>query len=353
MKKSSFKGTKIYTGIDVHARQWNVGIYSSSSAHKTFQQPAKAEVLVDYLTRNFPGGEYYTVYEAGFCGFTIHRALESAGIKNIVVNPADVPTKDNERKQKRDRVDARKLGRSLRNGDLRGIYIPTVKGEQDRELVRYRCNGIQPKLTRVKNQIKSLLRKYGHAVDIESSAWSKAYREYLEQIEFEEKSAKQTLQHLLEELDFHQSKLREINRQIVALSKEEAYQKEVKLLRTVPGVGLLVAMVLLTEIEDMTRFDSLDQLCHYVGLVPNVYASGDKEYTGKQTRRGNGLLRRMLLQSAWVAKNQDPALLLKYEQLTKRMSGNKAIVRIEKKLLSRIRHVWLSGEPYRKGYMEG
>ncbi|RME00698.1 MAG: IS110 family transposase, partial [Bacteroidetes bacterium] len=110
--------------------------------------------------------------------------------------------------------------------------------------------------------------------------------------------------------------------------------------------------VILTEIDRMDRFESLDKLCHYVGLVPNVYASDEKERVGHQTRRGNSLLRRLLLQSAWVAKNRDPALLLKFNELTTRMNANKAIVRIQKKLLSRIRRVMLTGEPYQCGIVQ-
>jgi transposase len=182
-----------------------------------------------------------------------------------------------------------------------------------------------------------------------ASHWSKAWVKWLHSITLEYTGGQQTLEHLLEEFAFYQAKLLTVDRQIVALSRQDAYHQQVQLLRTVPGVGLLVAMVILTEIDCMDRFDNLDKLCHYVGLVPNVYASDAKERVGQQTRRGNGLLRRMLLQSAWVAKNRDPALLHKFELLAQRMNANKAIVRIQKKLLNRIRKVMLLGEPYQCG----
>ena len=110
-----------------------------------------------------------------------------------------------------------------------------------------------------------------------------------------------------------------------------------------------MCMVILTELGDIKRFKSLDHLCSYVGLIPNVYASDEKQIIGHQSRRGNALLRRMLIQSAWVAKSADPALLQKYEQLVQRMNPNKAIVRIQKKLLNRIRRVLLTGQAYEMG----
>ena len=74
----------------------------------------------------------------------------------MVVNPADVPTKDKEKATKTDRVDCRKLARSLRNGELEAIYVPSrIKGE-DRSLVRTRQSMVR-KQTRCKNQIKSIL----------------------------------------------------------------------------------------------------------------------------------------------------------------------------------------------------
>ena len=77
-----------------------------------------------YLRHHFPGAVYYAVYEAGYCGFWIHDQLVQEAIHCIVVNPADVPTRNKERRRKRDRVDCRKLARGLRNNELEGIYVP-------------------------------------------------------------------------------------------------------------------------------------------------------------------------------------------------------------------------------------
>ena len=80
--------------------------------------------MYGFLTRSYPGAEYHSVYEAGFCGFWIHERLTALGIDNIVVNPADVPTKSSEKLRKTDTVDSGKLARSLRANELKGIYTP-------------------------------------------------------------------------------------------------------------------------------------------------------------------------------------------------------------------------------------
>ena len=93
------------------------------------------------------------MYEAGFCGFWIHERLTALGIDNIVVNPADVPTKT-------DTVDSGKLARSLRANELKGIYTPDSVSLEMRSLIRLK-NSITKDTTRQKNRIKSQLRCLG------------------------------------------------------------------------------------------------------------------------------------------------------------------------------------------------
>lgn len=64
----NFTGQNIYVGIDVHLKSWNVTILTESLHHKTFNQPSCPSTLVSYLDKHFPGGTYYSAYEAGFSG---------------------------------------------------------------------------------------------------------------------------------------------------------------------------------------------------------------------------------------------------------------------------------------------
>ena len=93
----------------------------------------------------------------------------------------------------------------------------------------------------------------------------------------------------------------------------------------------------------------MDHLCNYVGLVPATHNTGDTVRQGRLAYRGHKELRVMLIEAAWVAICTDPALGVAYQDLKKRMVGQKAIVRIARKLLARARHVLLTGKPYGKG----
>ena len=134
--KLDFSGQNIYVGIDVHLKSWSVAILSEHSVLKRFSQSPEPEALHKYLVSNYPGAKYFSVYEAGFCGFWIHERLTDLGITNIVVNPADVPTMSKEKLRKTDAVDCNKLARELRSGSLVGIYVPGVETLELRSLIR-------------------------------------------------------------------------------------------------------------------------------------------------------------------------------------------------------------------------
>lgn len=345
--KLSFKDQHIYTGIDVGKKAWSVTILTEEFEHKTFNQPPVPQTLVKYLKRNFPDAHYLCAYEAGLSGFWIHDALKELGVDCIVVHPADIPTKDKERRNKNDRVDSRKIAKNLRNGELTPIYVLSRQAQEDRLLVRTRMSMVK-KQTRCKNQIKSLLTLYGINIpdELVNSHWSNRFIVWLESLDFKHPSGRQALSALLSELRYYRQVIARLTTDIRNLSRQEPYRKLVECLKTIPGISTLTAMVFLTEIVDINRFKGLDQLASYVGLVPGEASSGDKEvHTGLSYRR-NAYLRVLLIESSWVAVRKDPALMMSYMSLIKHMPKSKAIIKIARKLLNRIRYVLKNQKPY-------
>ena len=335
-KSLDFSGQNIFIGIDVHKKRWKVSILVEELEHKTFSQDPDPNILVKYLHQHFPGATYYSAYESGFCGFWIHEQLEELGVKSIVVNPADVPTTDKEKRQKRDAIDARKLAQSLRAKRLKGIFIPTTFYQSARSLIRTRHRIVRD-MARCKNRIKSHLYFFGIQIPVqwEGRSWTAPFLNWLESVEFSSLAGKLALEALLSELKGYRQILAKVLSQINALSKTEEFRPSVQFLQSIPGIGLISSMVLLTEIIDIDRFKNLDHLSSFVGLIPNVHASADKERVGNITQRGNKFIKAVLIQCAWRAVREDPALLMSYKVLSKRMKKNKAIIRIAKKLLSR------------------
>jgi transposase len=351
-----FAGQSIYVGIDYHKKSWKVTILGDQYEHKTMSQNPSPEILANYLKRNFPGASYQAVYEAGFSGFRSCRALNDLGVNCIVTHAADVPTNEKERLQKTDKADSRKLARSLRNGELKAVHIPDPWLEADRALVRQRYR-IMKEVSRTKNRVKSLLFQFGIDVpsqftEYQTRHWSKRYTMWLRDLNVEHPSLKQVIENYLRTGEILRKELLVANRQIRQLSRSERYSNNYQLLITVPGIGLLVAMTILVQFGDIARFNTLDELCNYIGLVPKMYSSGDRIQVGKLIRRGRKEIKIMLIEASWIAIRHDPALMAKFNALSKSMHKNKAIIRIARKLLSRIRYVLAHQKEYEAGVVK-
>jgi len=348
--KLSFQSQNVYVGIDTGKKSWTVTILTEQFEHKTFNQPPVAETLVEYLHKHFPEAHYLCAYEAGLFGFWIYEALRKLGVDCIVVHPADIPTKDKEKRNRNDNVDSRKIARNLRNGELIPLHVPSRQAQEDRSLVRMRISMVN-KQTRCKNQIKALLDFYGIQTpgELSNSHWSNRFICWLESLSFEHHSGKQTLGALLSELRYLRSTIAQLTKDILHLSGQQPYKDSACHIMSVPGIGTTTAMVLLTELGDIKRFRDLDHLASYVGLIPGEDSSGDRQLHTGVTRRRNANLRYLLIESSWTAVRKDTSLLKSYTELTRRMPGNQAIIRIARKLLSRIQYVLKNQSDYKPG----
>jgi len=348
--KLNFNGQKIFVGIDVHKKSWVVKILINGIIVKGMRINPDPQLLYDYLTREYPGGEYYSAYEAGFSGFRAHRKLIELGINNIVVNPSEVPTRGKERQRKSDVIDAGKLARELSNGSLEGIYIPSKQQEALRALVRLRKQ-LSKDQARQKNRIKSLLNFIGKNAAAgeqgDTRSWTKRYIISLRALEIKQPEIKRTLDELLNGLEYTREQIKAVLEDIRNyVYKSDESREIIELLLSVPGVGFITAVVLYTEIMDIRRFKDIDALASYVGLSPAVYSSGEREKTLGISRQRNGHLRNILIESAWTAIRKDKALLVAYGKMSSKLGTKRAIIKISRKLLNRIRHVWMYRERY-------
>ncbi|MHB9141408.1 MAG: IS110 family RNA-guided transposase, partial [Paludibacter sp.] len=312
--------------------------------------------LSNYLNRNFPCGDYYSVYEADFSGFWTHYKLKGMGINNIVINPADVPTTQKEHLQKDDPTDSRKLARSLRAGNLKAIYVPEPSTLEDRSLIRLRATLVKD-MVRFKQRIKSFLHFYGISIPAEfeksGTHWSKRFMKWLNQgVSLQHESGTQTLKILVQEAEQQRKLLLEVLRKIRVLSRSEKYATNMELLRTIPGVGFITAITFLTEIENIERFENTDHFAGFVGLIPNRHSTGGKENNGDMTFRGQNALRKSLIESSWFAARLDPALAMSFNIYVRRMEPNKAIIRIARKVLNRMYYVLKNKREYVSGVVK-
>jgi|SRR3989304_6304920 len=215
--KLDFTGQKIYVGMDTHKNSWKVSIVHEELLLKTFVQPPEPDILYNYLRRDYPGAEYFTAYEASYCGYWIHYRLKELGVNSIIVNPADIPTTNKEHVQKEDKRDSRKIARCLRNGGLTPIHVPSMKTIQDRTLIRNRYTLVK-EMKRFKNRVKSMLLFYGIKIPDEynsrSGHWPKRFTAWLGSITFEEPSATYSLNILVQQVKNLREALLDVTRHV-------------------------------------------------------------------------------------------------------------------------------------------
>ena len=334
-KPKSSELQNVYIGIDVHLRQWHVAITQGGITRKPFMQSPSVEVLLNHLRKNYPDCKYYSAYEAGYCGFSIHRSLVEAGISNIVVNAADIPHSDKERARKTDSADSAKISRELSKGTLRSVFIPSIEQHNDRAYLRCR-QMIVNDIRRIKARIRHALHTNGIAIPEEfpHGTWSKVFVSWLEKLCAQELGGGVAayLSSMLKTLSHQQTNLKNIETRIKTLMQSEKYQKNYMFLRTIPGMGEVTIHTILLEGGDLSAFSSADKFCSFIGLVPDMHQSDNHNPNCSITQRRHKTMRYMFVECAWRAIHIDESLSRCYAHYCRTMPKTKAIIRIANKL---------------------
>lgn len=336
----SYVGKKIFVGIDVHLRFYQVTCYSEGLRVHKFRCKAVPGELAYSLSKMFRGAEIESCYETGFSGFVLHRTLCSGGIKNRVVNAGDVETSS--RKDKTDKRDSDKLAQQLMGGRLKGIAVPSEEQELKRQLTRVR-EQLMRKRTSTKNQIRMRFHYFGLLAWDEKREMSfSLVREVLEKVSSPELIAStEALVAIWRGLD---EQLKKITTELKHQAESDEFET---IYRKLPGVGPLSSRILSNELGDLRRFPNMKALYRFTGLTPGEYSSGENRYLGGISREGNPRLRHVLVEAAWNALSKDKELREYFEKLATRAGKKRAIVAVARKLIGRARALFISGEDYK------
>lgn len=342
---------KLFIGIDIHKRSWKVHCSTDLFSGKSFSMPPDPEQLHRYVRKHFPDHEVSVAYEAGCCGYHAHRCFGSYGWGSLVVNPADIHRKGKERHTKTDRIDAQLISRELKDGRLESIVVPDREREQLRSLFRRR-NDLVKDFRRIKSYIKMQLLYYGIKVpeEFDNDHWSHRFRNWLDGLDFSFSTGKASLESRMRSFRFVDQELRDVSTQLRRYCKVH-YKKDYMLLRSIPGIGGIVACGILCELGDLRRFKSVKHLAGYVGLAPGVHQSGGSYKTMGMSMRAHRLIRSYFVEAAWQAIRADPVMQGYYRKHIGK-DTKKIIIKVARKLLSRTLAVIKTETPYAIGVIE-
>lgn len=301
-------------------------------ATKIENTPAAVEKMVKRLTGQGPA-EF--VYEAGPCGYDVHRQITRMGYACTVIAPSLIPVRPGDR-VKTDRRDAEKLVRLFRAGELTEIRVPSREEEAARDLVRVREDALQDRL-RVRHRLGKFLLRQGR-IYRETKAWGVAHRAWLRTQQFEWTSLQKTFEAFMRAVEETEARLTTLDQQVFDLAQTEPYRVVVQHLRCLKGIDTLSALTLVTEVQDFRRFKQAPSLMSMTGLVSSEYSSSDRIRRGSITKAGNAHLRRVLIEAAWSYQRRN----ITGVDLQKRREGCPAeVVKIAKKAQDRLhRRYW-------------
>jgi len=217
--------------------------------------------------------------------------LEANGFDVVISNPLKTKAIASA-KIKNDRVDSHMLAQLLRADLIPTVYVSPLELRELKELIRHRQRLVND-ATRMKNRIHALLRKNNKIVAV-SDLFGVRGLQYLEQIHLPQYHRDQ----LHTYLSMYQELVEEIKPLTQTLNGLTTDKPIAKLLMSVPGIGGIVAMTIVAEVGDISRFRSYRNLASYAGLVPSLDASGGKYRMGSITKRGSRYLRTALVESA-------------------------------------------------------
>jgi transposase len=283
------------------------------------------------LAQEHEGARIVVAYEASPIGFGIYDECVAAGIECHILAPTKIPKSLMDRKRKHDKADAQKIfellkGHVLAGNALPDIWIPDHQTRDDREIVRSRLDAGE-KLTALKTQVQMVLKR-NHVVkpDFIGVSWMKPHRRWLWEVELKP-GARIALSSLLRQIASVEEEIKELDKQIDVLSQTKRYQLPAEaLVVQIKGVGLLTAMVFLTEIGDMRRFSNRRQVGSFLGLAPSCRESGEgSDRKGHITREGPARVRKALCQASWVRTVYDVKEARVYERIVEKNPKHKKI----------------------------
>jgi transposase len=362
-------GQRIMVGCDLHDRSILLRVARGRGPARTVaarNTAAGRRAMIERLQAEAgQSGQVIFAYEASGQGFGLYDELTAAGIEAHVLAPTKLVRSPKQRRNKTDIRDANAMldlvrAHVLAGNELPDVWVPDMGTRDAREMVRTRIDAAT-KVTRLKTQIQCLLKRNRlERPQAVGRGWTAAFRRWLAHLATGGSDAagdgavgvRAALGSLLRQLEFYEQETKRLDLELVGLAHSPRYAKAVAALVGLPGVGVLTALVFLTELGDPTRFANRRVLSSYLGLAPACFESGEcNDRKGHITSQGPSRVRRALCQAAWASMRSDAGPDAEaYARIVARNPKHKkiAVVALMRRLAVKMWHracdVWPTGD---------
>jgi len=296
-----------------------------------------------YLKSQGESNQLSVAMEASYNWQHFYRAVEEA-VDNIVLAHPLKTRIIGEAKIKTDKIDSKVLAYMLRTDMLPRAYVPSRDTMENKMLLRGRISLVRIR-TQIKNKIHAVVdRNKDSYCGLEnlSDIFGKTGKHILRDTKIGPTDYR-ILTGYLDLIDEIGKKIKDLESQIDKRSLED---REIKLLRTIPGIGSFTAFLVKSEIDDITRFASKEKLCSYAGLVPSTHGNGEKLYHGRIVKQGNKFLRWALTEAAQTSIRCSQYFRYHYSKVRSKKNANSATIAIARRMAEVIYVMLKEGRAY-------
>jgi len=313
----------IIVGIDVSKNKLDVSILLSNGkeTHKVFENNQNGfDKLISWMASLRIKQAHVCLESTGCYGEAIALVLHQQNHKVSIINPLRIKAyaRSEGCRTKTDKVDSGVIARFCKALCPPAWNPPSLSEQKLKDLYRCRQNLLEDK-----NRVSNRLEKFR-----QDQASIKIWQDLLASIESH-----------LEKIEVHLKEL---------LLRDKTLNKQVELLKTIPGISDKTAIAILAELPNIESFNTAKEVAAFAGLNPYVRQSGSSvKGKGRLSKVGNAQLRKALYMPAIVAKKHNPLLVEFSKRLAKK--GKPAMVIIAagmRKLLHIIFGVLKSGRPF-------
>jgi transposase len=335
----------LYVGMDVHKDSYSLCTYDTKDKYMFSEATIKSETkaVLAYIKsiKSRYKDELIDIvcgYEAGPTGFSLCRALQKETISCVVMAPSSLPKSTDSKKKKTDKIDARQLALHLAHNTYKSVNVLTPEVEAIKELTRTRASALKAQKRAKQNLLSFLLRKgmvypYGGR----SKYWTQKFFTWLKTLEFTNANERYSYEEYLTEVNHQIARIARIDEKIKEIAADPLIKDDVKKLCCFSGISTHIAVSLVSEIGDYSRFEKATYFASYLGLCPGIHASGLSNQSRGITKAGNSHLRCLLIEAAQAMSHSQLCGKKSLRLLARQKDMNPLVVAYADKATQRIK----------------
>ncbi|MHB9128624.1 MAG: IS110 family RNA-guided transposase [Candidatus Humimicrobiaceae bacterium] len=333
-----------YIGLDLHKKNIFATVLSQEGKILSKANMGSKRQDIQYYLKGIGKKEEISIaMEASYNWLYYYRTVEELSDNIVLAHPLKTRI-IGEAKIKTDKIDSKVLAYMLRADMLPRAYVPNKVSMENKILLRNRISLVRIR-TQIKNKIHVIIdrnRDYYQCLENLTDVFGSAGINMLKCVKIPSPD-RIILAGYLDLIDEIGKKIKELDSEI---AKKSLCDRDIDLLKSIPGIGNITAFLIKSEIDDIKRFSSKEKLCSYAGLVPSTHQSGDRCYQGRITKQGNKFLRWALTEAAQISIRCSPFFRCHYNKIRAKRNHNQAIIAVARKMTEIVYIILKEGNPY-------